>query len=369
MKKITLFALFLFPLISQSQITIDTTLSETAKFIAGLDCETEAFKTLQAKDFYKTHKDFTTKVWKELEDETLDPMVKWAKEKNIMEEEDTLPCMYTFSGPDFLFASRFYPRAPSYVLMGLEKCGSASDILKMKDAAISDYLSSIRGSMRYLIKAGYFVTSHMGSDFSKTVLNGNIHMMMLFAARENYNIVSVDYGYMAKDSSFYVTGKKPSTSSGKINGMRVGITDSTANQLKYVYYFSADIADYKIKTKTEFSAFVSSFGPFNSYFKAASYIPAHKNFEIIRNLILEHSNKILQDDTGIPLKKLDTAVFDVQYWGTYTKTISDLSWGFQPDLKKVLEESDNNVDLPFKISYNGNYNEGMMLFAKRKKKD
>jgi hypothetical protein len=33
-----------------------------------------------------------------------------------------------------------------------------------------------------------------------------------------------------------------------------------------------------------------------------------------------------------------------------------------------LEASGNNKDLPFKISYNGNYDEGMMLFARRKSK-
>lgn len=365
MKKLLLLTILILPLQGFTQVIIDTTLSETAKFIAGLDCETEAFKALQAKEFYKTHQDFTTKVWKELETETLDPMVKWAKEKNIMEEIDTLPCMYTFSGPDFLFASRFFPNASDYVLMGLEKCGSVSDILKMKDAAISDYLSSIRGSMRYLLKAGYFVTAHMSTDFSKTVLNGNIHMMLLFAAREKYNVCSIDYGYMGKDSSFVVS--RASTTSGKINGMRLGITDSTGQKLKYVYYFSADIMDSKLKDKSEFTAFIENMAPFNSYFKAASYVPQHKNFAIIRNLILNNSNKILQDDTGVPLKSLDENIYTIEMWGTYSKVISDLSWGMQPDLKKAIETSGNNTQLPFKISYNGNYDEGMMLFARRKK--
>lgn len=351
----------------ETQIAIDEALTDHSRFIAGLDCYTDYYKNLQAKDFYKTHRDYCTKVWKQLEDSTLDVMVKWAKEKNIMEDSDTLPCMYTFSGPDFLFGSRFFPKASHYVLMGLEKCGSITDLSKMKEAAVIDYLSSIRGSMRYLLKAGYFVTAHMSTDFSKTVLNGNIHMMLMFMARENYSIYSIDYGYMGKDSSFVVTGTKPSSTSGKINGMRVGITDSSAQQLKYVYYFSADIMDSKLKDKPEFTAFIENMAPFNSYFKAASYVPQHKSFATIRNLILDNSYKILQDDTGVPLKSLDKTIYDIEMWGTYTKVISDLSWGFQPDLKKALEASGNNKDLPFKISYNGNYDEGMMLYAKRKK--
>lgn len=384
MKNIILALALILTLSANAQVAIDTNLTELSRFIAGMDCETETYKKMQEKSTYKTHKDFTSKVWKQLEDSTLDPMVKWAKEKNIMEDSDTLPCMYTFSGPDFLFGSRFFPKASHYVLMGLEKCGSVTDISSMKESAINEYLNSIRGSMRYLLKAGYFVTAHMSTDFSKSVLNGNIHMMLMFMARENYSICSIDYGYMGKDSSFVVTGvSTPSTgsgtsstaytikgttnTSGKINGMRVGITDSTAQKLKYVYYFSADIMDSKIKDKTEFTAFIKNMAPFNSYFKAASYVPSHKNFAIIRNLILDNSYKILQDDTGMPLKNLDVKIYDIEMWGTYTKVISDLSWGYQPDLKKAIEASGNNKDLPFKISYNGNYDEGMMLYAKRKK--
>jgi hypothetical protein len=378
MKKLIFFALLL-PLsfTSQAQVTIDTNLTELSRFIAGMDCQTETYKKLQEKASYKTHTNFTSKVWKQLEDSTLDVMVKWATEKNIMEDADTLPCMYTFSGPDFLFGNRFFPKASHYVLMGLEKCGSVTEVSGMKESAVNEYLNSIRGSMRYLLKAGYFVTAHMSTDFSKSVLNGNIHMMLMFMARENYSICSIDYGYMGKDSSFVVTGvstgstaykvKGTTNTSGKINGMRVGITDSTAQKLKYVYYFSADIMDSKLKDKTEFTAFIENMAPFNSYFKAASYVPQHKSFAIIRNLILDNSYKILQDDTGVPLKSLDKTIYDIEMWGTYTKVISDLSWGYQPDLKKALEASGNNKDLPFRISYNGNYDEGMMLYAKRKK--
>ena len=136
-----------------------------------------------------------------------------------------------------------------------------------------------------------------------------------------------------------------------------------------MYYFSMDVADYKIKTKTEIEKFFESFPMINTYIKSASYIPAHKNFSIIRNIILDNSLKIVQDDTGVPLKSLDINVFEINMWGTYTKTISDLSWGFQADLKKALEVSGNNQSLPFKISYNGNYGEGMILYAKRKEKN
>ncbi|HCA82218.1 MAG TPA: hypothetical protein DEP18_00405, partial [Flavobacteriales bacterium] len=93
----------------------DTLLTETARYIAGIPCETEYFKTLQQKSFYKAHSDFCAKSWEELSDSTLNPMVKWATEKNIIETCDTNTCFYPFSGPDILFAVQFFPYCSNYI--------------------------------------------------------------------------------------------------------------------------------------------------------------------------------------------------------------------------------------------------------------
>lgn len=358
-------SLFTFLLVTnlQAQFAYDTLLNETALYIGGMPCETEDFKKLQEKSFYSSHLKFTESSWKEMQDSTLNPMIKWAKEKNIISESDTGSCFYPFSGPDFLFADQFFPYCKNYILLGLERLGSLTDIKKLTDAQLADYLNSIRNSQRYLLKSGYFVTSHMGSDFSKSVLNGNIHLMSYFLVRTNHKIVSVNYGNINKEGTFSYATQKNS------NGIEIKFFRSGEPTIKTMYYFSMDVADYKIKSKTEIEKFFESFPMINTYIKSASYIPMHKNFSIIRNIILDNSLKIVQDDTGVPLKSLDATVFEINMWGTYSKTISDLSWGFQPDLKKALEESDNNQSLPFKISYNGNYGEGMILYAKRKLKN
>lgn len=345
---------------SYSQFEYDTVLTETAKYIAGISCEKNTFQDLQKKSFYATHEKFTTATWKEMVDSTLNPMIKWATEKNIISTNDTGTCFYPFSGPDFLFADQFFPNCRTYILMGLERLGSITDIRKLNDQQLNDYLSSIRNSQRYLLKSGYFVTSHMGSDFSKSILNGNIHLMSYFLVKTGHKIISIKYGNIIKDGTFSYSNLNNS------HGLEVKFFREGDAQIKTMYYFSMDVADYKIKSKSEIEKFIESFPAMNTYIKSASYIPAHKNFAIVRSIIIDNSLKIVQDDTGVPIKNLDEKIFEINLWGTYTKTISDLSWGYQPELKKALEQSGNNYDLPFKISYNGNYGEGMILYARRK---
>jgi hypothetical protein len=340
----------------------DTLLTETARFIAGIPCETASFQTLQNKPGYKDHLNFCNSTWKELEDSTLNPMVAWAKEKSIIEDSDTGTCFYPFSGPDYLFAHQFFPNCKTYIMMGLERIGKMTDPRTLQDKAMNDYLNAIRQSQRYLLKSGYFVTSHMSQDFSRAILNGNVHLMSYFLIRTNNLIHSMEFGTIDAQGK-WVSGKSPY---GNYPGVCIRFMRKGESKLRSVYYFSFDAADYKIKTKPGFEKFVSSQGNFYTYIKSASYIPMHKNFSIVRNLILQHSAKILQDDTGVPFKNLDPSIYTVQLWGTYTKTIDDLSWGYDPELRKALEKSGNNTPLPFKISYNGNYGEGMMLYARRK---
>jgi len=362
MRKIFLSLALLF-ILADSKASYDTLLTETARFIGGINCETESFIKLQQNSYYKDHFDFTSGTWKILDDSTLTPMVIWAKEKTIMESSDTGTCFYPFSGPDFLFAEKFFPECRNYVLLGLEKTGTSPEISKMNETQINDYLKSIRSSLRYLNKAGYFVTQHMGQDFSKSVLNGNIHIIFYFLARTNHVVQQVDRGFIDSNGNFVVNSMTTKRNS---NGICISFRRNGEESIKKVYYFSIDIADYKLNSQPGFEKFVKSFSQMNTYIKSGSYILANKNFSTMRRIISENSRKILQDDTGMPLKYIDQKIFDLQMWGTYSKTISDLSWGYQPDLKEALKKSGNNYSLPFYISYNGNYGEGIMMFARRK---
>ena len=40
--------------------------------------------------------------------------------------------LYMFSGPDFLYATSFFPNASTYVLAGLEPVGAVSDLTRLQ---------------------------------------------------------------------------------------------------------------------------------------------------------------------------------------------------------------------------------------------
>lgn len=350
----------------QQPLPYDTLLTETAYFIAGLPAPVY-LDSLQAKEYYAEHKKFTDTSWKFTVSSMLDPIAKWKSEKQIGETGDSMLCFYPLSGPDFLFGHAFFPKAKNYILLGLEPRGSMCDFRNMNDDQLKKYLSGIRGSMKYLNSRGYFVTMHMSSDFTKAHLNGMVHMMLYMMARTGHFITDVYNVSLNADGTEKRLEKNDKMKDTVIYAIKIDFLPPDRLTKKSAYYFKLDAADENLDKHTEFEKFVNDFGPRVSYMKSASCVLTNANFAVMRKLVLG-SEAFLQDDTGVPYRYiLADSTHEINLYGTYTGTINDLDWCYQPGLRKALETKGDTTELPFKISYNGNYGEGMMIWCKKKK--
>ncbi len=358
-------------------LPFDTLLTETARFIAGLDAP-HYLSALQEKPFYATHREFTDKSWKTTTDSMILPIGNWRRQQmepspraELQEKAsftDSLLCFYPLSGPDFLFAHAFFPNADNFVMLGLEPRGSLTDFRNLKDADLEKYLSGVRQSMKYLNTRGYFVTSHMGSDFSRHHLNGMVHMMLYMMARTGHPIVDVYEVTIDAQGKEHRLAKGAKTSENLV-AVKIDFLSPDTLKQRSAYYFRLDASDANLQKNPGFAKFVNAFPHRASYMKSASCVLQNPNFDIMRELVIQ-SDQILQDDTGLPYRYFtaDTTL-SVKLYGTYTSTIKDLSWCYQPALRKALEKSPHYGKLPFRISYNGNYGEGMLIYGVRKPKE
>jgi hypothetical protein len=208
----------------------------------------------------------------------------------------------------------------------------------------------------------------MSGDFSKYHLNGMVHMMLYMMARTGHPIV--DVYHVTLDANGKETrvdkGKEKDIPKETISAVKVEYLSTDTLEKRNAYYFKLDASDENLSVHPEFSTFVNNFGKRVSYMKSASCVLHNTNFDIMRKLVL-NSDKILQDDTGVPLRYIETdSTLQIEVYGTYTNVINDLKWCYQPSLRKMLEASGNNQKLPFRISYNGNFGEGMLIWVKKK---
>ena len=106
-----------------------------------------------------------------------------------------------------------------------------------------------------------------------------------------------------------------------------------------------------LKTRTDLVAYLNGIDIKSTYLKSASYLMHRPTFSIIRNLILNKSQHLLQDDSGIPIKYFDSNIWDLTYYGNYSYPIPLFKERHQEDLKEVYLNKDKTKPLPFGIGY------------------
>lgn len=354
------------PVVEKPKLDFDTLFTDYSLLIAGKPT-LHYLKEVQAAEYYKEHMAFTDTSWRRTTDSMLTPIANWIKTEKITDTSDNGLCFYPLSGPDFLFGNAFFPYAKNYVLLGLEPKGKLCDFRTLKEEQYKKYFVGIRQSMKYLNKAGYFVTSHMSGDFTRAQLNGMVHMMLYMMARTNHPICDVYDIYLDADGKEVRITDGMKVADTAIVGAKIEFLSPDRTVKKAAYYFKLNASDEHLDHHPEFAQFVDGFGTNRvAYMKSASCVLQNTPFSVMRNLVL-NSNKILQDDTGVPYKYFDKEKMDIELYGKYSMVIDDLSWCMQRELKKDLQASKHYGRLPFRISYIGNYGEGMLLYAKKKK--
>ncbi|MFN5493013.1 MAG: hypothetical protein ACK5AQ_01995 [Bacteroidota bacterium] len=271
---------------------------------------------------------------------------------------------YPFSGPDFLNASQFFPEAASYYMFALEAPGSLPLPADLKKDTSGKYFSSIEKSLWSILNFSFFRTNSMKVDLNASDLNGAVHLLVLFAQRMGYEVYSVQA--VTIDS----LGKISEGQVGTIPGMRILCLSPDKKQNKTIFYFSADISDAGILGKKELRMFLENLPDNrNTYLKSASYLLHGGNFSWMRAHILRKSHHILQDDSGIPLRYVDST-WQKTFYGSYDAPISLFKNKYQEQLRAAYEAGGSNVrPLPFGIGYDYRLNESnLMLFSKLKGK-
>ena len=131
-----------------------------------------------------------------------------------------------------------------------------------------------------------------------------------------------------------------------------------------LYYFSTNIADDHLKENKGFTAFVPQLKGMTTYFKATSYMTHRPEFSIIRNLVLNGSSAVLQDDSGLPYHMYTDPPWHVQLYGNYEKPIRPFKWLEQKDLEAAYQATDPKP-LNFHIGYGLARLPSNLLFATR----
>src|SRR5260221_14609161 len=101
--------------------------------------------------------------------------------------------LYSFSGPDFLYAAAFFPDCTNYILVGLESVEPMPDLLTVPEASLVSTLQNIQISLNTILQFSFFKTKDMRQDFERGQLRGVLPIIFVFLARTRKDILGVEY--------------------------------------------------------------------------------------------------------------------------------------------------------------------------------
>ena len=336
---------------------------DTARFLAGLPPAQNSPLAALAKDpGWAQHAHFFDSIFSREDANTLSKVRAFSKE-HLPQQHDTM--LYMFSGPDFLYATSFFPSASTYVLAGLEPVGDVPQLTSLPRGAVDGSLRNIEGSLATILNLSFFITKNMKTQLSTGPVYGTLPILYVFLARTGKTVHDVSFVSLDKDGNFIAqddSGKRAgrATTQSTAKGVKIVFSDGNGPQ-QTLYYFSTDLSDGGVKI-SGFLEFCAKLGPADSFLKSASYLLHGGNFTRVRNFLVDHSATVLEDDSGIPLGYFDPRKWRLQPFGHYLAPLGIFPNSYQPRLADLFRSA---APLDFGIGYRWRKNESNLLLATR----
>jgi hypothetical protein len=337
------------------KITIDTLLTDYASIISGVEPMKNYTEIATSAGWQNLKKELDNE-WSLVDTNKISKIKSWVTKTNYL-PKDSLTLFYPFAGGDALYSNCFFPTSKKTIMIGLEPIGSVGKELKA-DSSCLNYIKKIKKALYTSNRSGYFMTISMNAELHQNDLNGTLPLLLFYARRQGLMVSKIEYFYL--DS----LGNEKTTTANDALGVNLTLCNPDQTHKKIIQYISTDISNSGLQQNIGLQNYIKSIDGKYSFLKAASYLLHSPSFSIIRDLILNNTKALLQDDSGVPYKFLNDSTWSVQLFGKYTKPIGLFAGRIQSDLKTAFATKSPS-ELPFRIGYNISHNEPHLILSKK----
>ena len=340
----------------------DRAADDAGRFLAGIPgTPGSPFLPLEQTPEWSRHSRELNQDWASIEAQAIVAMKRFRSAALQRDGIGDTTVFYPFSGPDALMVSVFFPDCPTYILVGLEPPGTLPSPSAIESKNLEFYLSEVRETIFSELHRSFFITREMDHQFRGQVSDGLLPTILNLLVRSGHSIAGYRSVSVGLDGT--LAGRTPGDS--LPHGVQVDFRRESA-PVQRLYYFSVNLADSRLGKNKAFLNFLSRLSGVTTYMKATSYMPHHRDFQLIGRLVLNRSAAILQDDSGIPYRDFD-ARWHVQLFGSYDHPYGSFKWLKQADLKRAYQ-TQNPIPLGFRIGYGYSKVPSNLMLAVRKQR-
>jgi hypothetical protein len=340
----------------------------TAQLLAGItpNPPEPAFNRLLDLDAWKEHQKWMTSQWAQVRGR-LGVMESWRDHEIKIAGAPKKTLLYPFSGPDFLNAYTLFPDHGRYVFFSLERPGSMPDLESVTTVQFTKLLADVRSAFRDIFERNYFITSFMTKQLTTPWIRGTVPVMATMMALMNRRIVRIEPIDLFPELTRVFDSPDSKRPRVLLRGVRIDFANPAAAGNQQLYYFSLDATDKALEFYPEFLNWVGQFKNSTALIKSASYLLHDGQFSKTRAMLLETSDIVVQDDTGIPYRYLSQTPWQVKLYGKYHKPIRPMEYAYQKDLEEAFKARSAAADLPFSFGYHWRGSQSGLILASRER--
>lgn len=340
--------------------------NDTARFLAGLPGNPGSpFISLENDDVWKEHRDLVDAAWHKADGDLLQGLREFQAQELKSAPMTAGPVFYPFSGPDALMATEYFPQSPVYVFAALEPAGTLPTRDDIENKDLGPYLEAMRTTMASELGRSFFITRQMDQQFRGQVTDGLLLPILQLLVRTNHTILG--FRYVRLDEQGKIIDRTldyHATTRYGNKGVQVEFRTDADQSLHQLYYFSVNLSDSRLAENKPFQIYTQSLKGATTMFKSTSYMLHRREFSLIRNLVLENSAAVLQDDSGIPYRWFGPELWKVQLYGDYDRPYGSFKWMEQVDLRQAYKQP-GTKPLPMHVGYGYKKITSNLLLARR----
>ena len=351
------------PAMAGDTVAADARVTSTARVLGGVAPSYAPHAEIAKLAAWQKHQKTLAPRWQYLQRTRLSAIGKWRDATIPADVDRCKALLYPFGGPDFLNAYVMFPRCDTYVLFGLEPPGEVPALEALDPKETEALLEEVRLALRDVLARNYFITKRMSEQLRTQHLNGALPLMLTAMGLLDLRVAAVEPVDLASLPGPHPSGKVADARRGK--GVKVTFFQPPAGKPQTLYYFSLNVTDGALRANPEFLPFLKHFAPSITFIKSAAYLLRGTEFSRIRQTLLDTSEVVIQDDTGIPYGVLVERKFEVSLYGRYAPPIKEFPYAYQEDLAAAYAQAGGKVaELPFSFGYHWKVGSSGLIIAR-----
>jgi hypothetical protein len=340
---------------------------DVARFLAGVPGNAGSpFTELESAPVWKQHRKALDDAWKRAGERLISGLAEFQRSELNRQPLDHANVFYPFSGPDVITPLVCFPHSQRYVFVALEPAGTLPSAGRISHKNLGAYLAATRRTMESILGRSFFVTREMDRQFRGQVTDGLLLPILELLVRTNHTILGFRYvrlddsgQLIERDANYHAPGLIGN------KGVEIEFRSDADQSLHRLCYLSVNLADNRLREDVAFQKFAATLKGSSTLLKATSYMTHKPEFSTIRDLVVQTSGAVLQDDSGIPYHFFTGGAWRVQLYGDYQRPYGSFRWLEQKDLRAAYREP-GVKRLPMNIGYGFRRITSNMLLAERR---